>query len=125
MKRCSFDFDETLDRPAIQAFAKELIEKGFDVWICTARVSDGNAPNPNWNKDLYKVAENLKIPITNIIFCEFEDKWKKLKDIEGMILHLDDDWTELDMLNKYTKIKGISSWGNPNWESKCRKILNI
>jgi len=36
-KKISFDFDSTLDNEHIQIFAKELIQKGFNVYIVTSR----------------------------------------------------------------------------------------
>lgn len=36
--KVSFDFDGTLDRPEIQQYARELIGRGIEVWIVTARV---------------------------------------------------------------------------------------
>jgi restriction endonuclease Mrr len=38
--KISFDFDSTLDREDVQEFAKELVEKGHDVWITTSRFSN-------------------------------------------------------------------------------------
>jgi len=39
-KIVTFDFDATLSRPDVQEYAKELIEKGIDVWVVTARYDD-------------------------------------------------------------------------------------
>ena len=120
--KCSFDFDQTLDRPIVQQYARELINRGIDVWVCTARFSDKRAPSPDWNKDLYEVTDSLGIPRNKIIFVEMADKYKFLEN-QGFIWHLDDDWVELNMLNKFTNVKGISSFGNPKWKFKCDKLL--
>jgi len=123
MKVC-FDFDQTLDKESVQEYAKFLIKKGIEVWICTARFADEHAPNPYWNVDLYQVAKEVGIPKDKIIFAEMQDKYKLMKDID-FIWHLDDDWDELDKLNKHTSIRGISVFGNQNWLKKCNKLLNI
>lgn len=123
-KKCSFDFDDTLDREDVQEFAKYLISKDIEVWICTARFGPNNEPQPNWNRDLFSVASILKIPKERIIFAEMADKWTLLKS-HNFVWHLDDDSEELDLLNKHTKIRGISCWGTNTWKSKCLTLLNI
>lgn len=35
--KVSFDFDGTLEPPIVQQYAKELIEKGIEVWVVTSR----------------------------------------------------------------------------------------
>jgi len=120
--KVSFDFDGTLDRKVVQDYAKELIIKGCDVWICTARFSPQNAPNPNWNDDLFQVCDSVGINKNNVIFCEMSDKYKILKD-NGFIFHLDDDWEELKLINKHTNIKGISVFGTTLWKNKCNNAL--
>lgn len=122
MKKVAFDFDQTLDRLPIQKYIIELINRGVDVWICTSRFSDKRAPNPAWNLDLYEVADSIGIPRNKIIFVEMADKYKFLEN-KGFIWLLDDDWTELEMLNKYTDVKGISSWGNKFWRFECEELL--
>lgn len=129
-RKLSFDFDDTLDREDIQEFAGALIKMSkqldlnIEIWICTARFGPENAPNPRWNDDLFEVADRLKIPRERIIFAEMADKWTLLKD-QGFIWHLDDDSEELNLLNKHTNIRGISSWGNNVWKNKCMRLLDI
>lgn len=36
----TFDFDNTLTRPDVREYAKELMDRGFDVFIVTARYDD-------------------------------------------------------------------------------------
>jgi hypothetical protein len=121
--KVSFDFDGTLDKKSVQKYAKELIDKGFEVWICTARLNDNDAPSKDWNKDLYQVAKDIGIKYENIIFMAFMDKYHFF-ECKDFIWHLDDDWTELDLINKHTDTKGISVFGNENWKQKCNKLLN-
>jgi hypothetical protein len=46
MKHVLFDFDDTLDRTDVQAFAKHLMERDDVIlWICTAR-THADAVNP-------------------------------------------------------------------------------
>lgn len=35
--KVSFDFDDTLSKPKVQEYAKELINRGIEVYIVTAR----------------------------------------------------------------------------------------
>lgn len=121
--KVSFDFDGTLDRCVIQEYAKELIDRKFEVWICTSRLSDKEAPSEFWNTDLYTVAKSVGIKKDNIKFCSMSDKYLFFED-KDFIWHLDDDWTELDMISKNTKTKGISVFGNVNWKNKCEKEIS-
>jgi len=70
MKRVTFDFDGTLDMKIVQEYAKSLIDRGVDVWICTARFEPGYEHlwgGKEWsNADLDEVAETLGI--TKVIY---------------------------------------------------------
>jgi hypothetical protein len=66
-KKVSFDFDDCLDNLIVQEYCEELIDKGVEVWICTARM-DNVFGNPNWNDDVFFMAQRLGIPITNKCF---------------------------------------------------------
>ncbi|MAX51423.1 MAG: hypothetical protein CMH22_05545 [Methylophaga sp.] len=126
MNKISFDYDSTLDKQYIQDFARSLIIKGFDVWVCTSRWDDETAAekgHKDWNKDLFKVTDSLGIPREKIIFTNYELKSKFLKD-KGFILHLDDDWVELNHINNETNIVGISVFGGNSWKNKVKKILS-
>jgi hypothetical protein len=122
MKKVSFDFDSTLDKRSVQKYALDLINKGFEVWICTSRLAPENA-NEGWNDDLFLVSDKLGVERGNIIFTNYEDKSDHLNE-KGFIWHLDDDWIELNQINKKTDLKGVSVFGNNKWKSKCNKILN-
>lgn len=119
--KVSFDFDGTLSRIDVQEFAKTLIDDGLDVWICTSRLCPEKALNNKWNDDLFKVANELGIPKSNIIFTNYEDKAAHLT--EDFIWHLDDDWIELDEINRQKKTVGVSVFENSAWKQKCLKIL--
>ena len=67
--KVSFDFDDTLDKPSVQKFARELINEGIDVWICTSRFENyqdyyNHFENkeevlPTINDDLFEIANDL------------------------------------------------------------------
>lgn len=120
--KVSFDFDSTLDRFSVQDYALHLINKGFDVWICTSRLSPENSAK-GWNDDLFLISDKLGIKRGNIIFTNHEDKSNHLRG-GGFIWHLDDDWIELNQINKTTRVKGVSVFGNTQWRFKCDKIID-
>lgn len=122
MMKVSFDFDDTLDRADVQAYAEELIARGVEVWVCTARVGDWELKSRyNANADLYEVVDRLGIPRERIIFERIE---KASRFTCGTFAwHLDDDPDELRALNRKTKTVGVSSWHSGTWRSKCERIL--
>ena len=122
--KVSFDFDDTLDRSSVQEYAKELVHRGLEVWICTRRLSNEDAENPRWNDDLYQVAREVGIKKENIHFCGMLDKHTFFKD-NDFVWHLDDDWIEIRMINERTKTIGISVFGNTTWKNKCNKKLGF
>jgi len=98
--KCSFDFDDTLDRYDVQVFASSLVDKGYDVWIVTSRYNTEGALINGWpwieaqNEVLFKVAEDVGIKRENIVFTDYEDKINYL-DGKGFLFHLDDSAEEL------------------------------
>ena len=131
--KVSFDFDSTLDRKDVQSFAKELVIDGHEVWIVTTRVSDEMANNYpidfknrvlKANRKLFRVADNIGIKRNNIIFTGFVNKIEFIKG-NNFIFHLDDDPDELmKIFNNPDPCKPINV-GHFEWESDCRKILNL
>jgi len=121
--KVSIDFDGTLTRPSVQRFAKELVERGFDVWICTHRKTNEIAGNPHYNDELFEIADKVGIKRENIQFMNMEDKFPFFIENNDFIWHLDDDWIELDMINKNTNVIGISVFGNDKWKLKCEKVM--
>jgi hypothetical protein len=131
MIRISFDFDGTLEHKHIQEYAKELIDRGIEVWIVTSRFGDAEKYKAYFstttgveitNNDLFEVASNLGIPNERIHFTDMMDKWRFLQD-KDFIWHLDDDWCENRQILKHTKTKAISAFGNSSWRQKCERIL--
>ena len=86
MKKVSFDYDGTLALPAVEEFAKELVDQGYDVWVVTSRVGDDNLDksfqpwkSPDWNRDLWDTCLNVGIPKSKVVFTSFVDKIEFLK----------------------------------------------
>ena len=132
-KSISFDFDSTLSQKHVQDFASSLIRQGFDIWIITSRKPDGADPkykqNGMWvhvdNSDLFQVSDKLGIKREQIIFTSHELKSDIINEMQlHFIFHLDDDWVELNHINRETNTVGISCFGTSNWKNKCKKLIS-
>lgn len=128
-KKISFDFDGTLTEKIVQDYAKSLIKKGFDVYVCTFRTKEYNDAlyrivdkSKPANSDLYKITDELGIPRKNIIFTEMSDKSEFLDDT--FLFHLDDDWTVINDLESNSKVTPIDVL-KPKWKQKCNELLGI
>lgn len=124
MKKVTFDFDGTLSRQEVQDYAYSLIKKGYDVWVLTSRYDELHKhlyPHNPTLEDLYKVTDKLNIPRWKIRFQNMRDKAEWLFNT-NVIWHLDDDFVELNNINRETNTIGISVI-NSNWKSKCNKLL--
>ena len=129
-KIVSFDFDGTLDQMYVQDYARELIQKGVKVWICTARYDDLHFhlyENDEWkrgniNEDLYNVAVGLCIPFNRIHFTNMErkDPWFKNTHV---IWHLDNELQNVQDINIGSGTEGIFL-GDPDWRFKCNVLLD-
>lgn len=120
--KVSFDFDDTLDKPKVQEYAKELINKGIEVHIVTSRLSDEQAlPSINWNKDLFEVSDRLGIKRENIHFTPYNFKYLFFIDKPEFIWHLDDNFYELIKFKK-CKTKGIAV-NNSSYIHKCNRLI--
>jgi hypothetical protein len=122
MKKVSFDFDKTLDVEEVQSYAKDLMDKGIDVYITTSRYTDDLTKRKGKNEDLYKVANLLGIKKSNIIFTNMAFKSEILKNY-NFIWHLDDKPEEVALINSTTKTKGVLL--NRIYKSICNNLLNI
>ena len=128
LKKVSFDFDSTLSRVDVQEFAKDLVNRGFHVWIVTSRCDTESALAKGWhwikrqNQELYDVATECGIKKENIIFTEFVDKIEFLKD-KNFLFHLDDDSEEIDLIQESGDVcKGVNV-ENSDWREICENIL--
>jgi hypothetical protein len=128
--KVSFDFDGTLEHIPKQEYAQELIGRGIEVWIVTSRFGDSESYKLYYHtytevqythKDLYEVADKLKIPKDRIIFTNMENKWPIIKN-HNFIWHIDDDWVENRLILNNTKTKAIDALGS-TWKNKCERIL--
>ena len=132
--KCSFDFDNTLDRKDVQRFAKKLINDGFEIWIVTSRMTvefardNGRCQDTinrveKANLKLFRIADNLGIKREHIYFTNFE---LKIDFLEGkdFIFHLDDDTDELiAIMNSSDNCKPINV-DYFEWEEMIIKLLN-
>lgn len=122
----TFDFDSTLSRQDVQDYATSLIKKGFDVWVLTSRYDELHkhryCHNPT-NEDLYQVTDKLDIPRWKIKFTCMREKSEYLFG-SNVLWHLDDDFVELNSINKETNTIGISVVAS-SYKSKCNKLLGI
>lgn len=99
MKKVSFDFDATLSRSSVQAYAKELVQKGFEVWIVTLRFENPSLDplfGSEYNNDeLYRIADEIGIKRENIVFTGLVDKGEYFSKNDDFIFHLDDNFEQL------------------------------
>ena len=128
MKKISFDFDGTLARKDIHAFAKEMAVAGHEVWIVTSRFADEEAMSKNWhwipgqNEKVFAAAEDIGIPRERIVFTNMSPKIDFLKGKE-FSLHLDDDVDELmGILSSKDPCKPINA-NHSDWEHFCREEI--
>lgn len=132
MTRVSFDCDGVLlHKTGVQKYAKELLERGVEVYILTTR----------WNRtskicapvyyrmykgqsytQVHRLAYRLGIPIRNCIFTNQEWKGEFLQKYGlNFLWHLDDNCQE----------EGQFWWGTTalidvekgGWKYKCEKLL--
>ena len=125
--KVSFDFDGVLStKESVRNYAKELINHGIEVWICTARYEDGSK-NAFWgntsNDDLYDTALKCGIPFSNIIFTNMEDKSSYLEKLKPL-WHLDDDGYILRDIHENSSIRPIDVYST-TWKEQCEELLNI
>jgi len=121
--KVSFDFDGTMDRTDVQKYAKELIRRKIEVWICSARLSNEQAPSKEWNNDLYKIVKTIGINPHHIKFCSMINKYMFFIN-NNFVFHLDDNPEEVFEINKYTKVNGILLSDNEDWIKKCEDSIN-
>ena len=111
--KISFDFDCTLSEHHIQLIAQSMVAAGHDVWIVTARCDDRlHIPNlaliNSVNRDLFRIAEKLKIPVEKIIMTEGDFKWRTLEKL-NIDLHFDDVPEEVELIVRNNR-KAILIW---------------
>ena len=126
--KVSFDYDGTLALPHVEEFAKELVDKGYEVWVVTSRVSEDDSIlhpwlKPDWNKDLWASCERIGIPENQVKFTSFADKIEFLKD-KDYLFHLDDDLYELTAIMESKDSCQPLNVGHFEWKENCLEVLN-
>lgn len=96
--RISFDFDSTLSEERIQRFAKAMSTLDVEMWIISSRVDENRW---GWNKELFRIANQLNISRNRIILTEGDVKWKPIKE-HGIDIHFDDDQIEVELIEENT-----------------------
>ena len=122
----SFDFDKTLSRPEVQEYAAELLKRGYNVHVVTARFSE--LQKHRWttsphNEDLWEIIDKLGIPHRRVHFMNMEMKSTLVKHAPHVLWHLDDDFVELHFIERDTNVPGVNSL-SPDWKKMCEQILN-
>lgn len=124
-KIVSFDFDGTLQRGDVQQYAKDLIDKGIEVWVVTSRYDELHMHMYPYNAtldDLWAVVDELGIPRHHVRFTCMESKALYLL-LSKVIWHLDDDVIEIaDFIHFNCETKAINI-DYVNWAEECNSLL--
>ena len=122
MKKVSFDFDGTLEFKDVQDYAKELVERGIEVWIVTTRYEDLSQYSfYATHDDLYEALEYTGIQREHVHFNNMEYKYSFFKD-NNFLFHLDDNPDEKSLLTHTTNTPCIL-YGYVGWKEKCENLL--
>ena len=118
--RVSFDFDDTLEYKYVQDYAKELVERGIEVWIVTTRYEDVSRYSFECSHDkLYEAANYIGISNDHIHFNNMEYKYLFFEK-EDFIFHLDDNYRELSLMRDLNTVGVLL---DRNWIEKCNELL--
>lgn len=134
MIKLSFDADGTLlSKPYLQEYARELILRGFEVWIVTARYDSVEKYTEDFkikynilsikdeHKYLFDIAERCGIATDHIKFMNMNLKSEFFID-RDFLWHLDDDQFECNDINKNTNTVAIQC-NSSNWKHKCERLI--
>jgi len=114
--RVAFDYDGTLTEPEVRSYAENLKERGFNIWIVTARLE-------RQSEQVYKAAREMKVNKEHVIFTNLQYKYTFLNDIRP-IFHLDDDWIESNLIKVRSKnVVSVQYAFNPDWMEECEEAL--
>ncbi len=124
IKIVSIDFDGTLDRADVQDYVQELIGLGIKVQVLTAREKKKTDEiNLIDNSDLWDVVNQIGLTEDDVIFTEYDDKYKYLMN-SAVILHLDDQQHEIKSINRLTNVRAVDV-NMENYKERCDKILGL
>lgn len=93
----AIDFDGVLTNYKMQILAKKMISEKNDVWIVTKRRIGMD------NKDLQKVLDFIRLPMSKVIFTNNKDKEEFLKGINADIF-IDNENNEFANLMSYSNV---------------------
>lgn len=120
----SFDFDGCLSLPRVQDYCKELIFKGYEIYVTTFRYNQMLKhlyPSKPHNNDLYEVTDRLGIPRENIVFTN--NKPKSLYLVESNCLfHIDDEIGAVTDIANNTKLHSVDVT-KTDWKKNCEIFL--
>lgn len=126
--KIGIDFDATLSEEDVQEYVIDLIDRGFDIWIVTARFSNEEAKIKKWNwierqnQQLFEIADKCGISHENIVFTGMKDKIEFLQD-RNFLFHLDDSELELELIEE-SDDECIGVWVNrKDWRETCEEII--
>jgi hypothetical protein len=136
MPRVSFDFDDTLTEEGVWQYAADLVKKGVDVWIVTARLDDEQimkrfgkefggkiyVPSNAGNRDLYKLADEIGISVSNIKFTNLAGKGKWFKKHPNFEWHLEDSPKQIFDIENESSVPAINVLSR-NWKEQCEELL--
>ena len=123
MKKISFDFDGTLEFKEVQDYAKELVERGFEVWIVTTRYEDVSKYSFYTTHDiLYEAVKYIGMKKKHIHFNNMEYKHTFFKNTD-FTFHLDDNPTEKVLMLQETNTPCVL-YSYPQWKDKCENLLS-
>jgi hypothetical protein len=135
MIKVSFDYDGTIARESIQRYAKELVERGFEVWICTARYDSPERYSDDFkvkyhildigreHEQLFADARKCNISFDHIKFMNMTYKAEFFAEEKDFLWHLDDDRIEIMEINSRTNTVGISCENGSSWRHKCERTI--
>lgn len=125
--KISFDFDDTLNRPAVERFAANCIRHGYDVSIVTSRFHDlkmSGWNSPVNNNDLWEVVDRLQIPTKNVHFTGMVWKADFFIDNPDFRFHLDDDVQEINQaINSGCPVPFVNSKSS-FWIKQCMEFMS-
>jgi hypothetical protein len=126
--KVSFDFDSTLSRKSVQKLAKKLKREGYDVHIVTTRFEDPmRYADPRLqekgHKDMFRFCFYANIPRENIHFTNMADKYEFFKQNSDFVFHLDDDDTEVALINVLTEVPCVHCDSGMLWKERVLNLL--
>jgi hypothetical protein len=125
--KVSFDFDGTLEFANVQSFAKQLLDRGIEVWVVTTRYDENHKhkyPHNATLDDLWEVVDKLGIPRHQVRFTCMEWKAKYL-DGTNFLWHLDDNDREIKEAKKLAIEVPIIDVMSPTWQNECEALLSL